>query len=139
MIARLRSLQVTAASFCLLVGGCSGPTQAYPGAARSASETATLRPQGVSLVRVNGVAISMTSSGASVLPGNNDVELTIDASNFNSADKDTNIYKLRLDAQPGVTYAITGARGDGRLCAFPLYADTGLPNFNSPAGCVYRD
>ena len=137
MIARIR-LAAMIVLFAFTTS-CTGPTQAYPGAARGSSETATLRPQGVTLRRVNGVAISMTSSGATVLPGANEVELTIDESNFNSGDKDTNIYKLRLDARAGATYAITGARGDGRLCVFPLYPDTGLPNFGSPAGCVYRD
>ncbi len=129
---------ILSAGALLLAAGCSGPTKAYPGDTRSASETATLRPQGVTLRKVNGVDIGFTSSGATILPGTNEIELTVDASNFNVRDHNT-VYKLRLEAQPGATYAITGQRGDGRLCAFPIDGQSGLPDFKAPAGCLYRE
>src|SRR5689334_252967 len=94
------------AAVMLLSSGCTGPTNAFSGSLPD-DQTATIRPQGVTLRRVNGVDIGATSSGARVRAGTNEIELTIDNSNFNSRDVDTNIYKLRLEAQPGATYAIT--------------------------------
>ncbi len=135
--AEFLTLLVGAILLCL-INGCSGPTRAYSGSARAADETALLRPQGVTMRKVNGVELSSTSSGATVLPGSNTVELTVDQSNFNAPDRAPTLYTLQLNAQSGVTYAITGARGDGRLCAFPLFPESGLPNFSSPAGCAVR-
>lgn len=88
---------------------------------------------------MNGKDVAATSSGATVLPGQNELEVSIDQSNFNLRDPNQARFKLRLDAKAGVTYAITGQRGDGRLCAFPLDPQNGLPDFRSPAGCLIRE
>ena len=123
----------------VFISACVGPTKAYPGSTKSNGETALIKPQGVTLRRVNGVEISAASSGARILPGANEVELTIDASNFNSPGLDANVYKLKLDAKPGVAYAITGQRGGGYLCAYPINPSTGLAEFTNPAGCLTRE
>jgi hypothetical protein len=117
---------------------CLGLTQAYPGSSRPDSETATLLPQGVSIVRVNGYSIPATSSGASILSGRNTVEFTVDESNFNSRERDPNVYTIELDAAAHTSYAITGRRGDARLCAFPILPETGQPDLANPAGCMKR-
>lgn len=122
-----------------LLSGCVGPTKAYPGSTHSDEDTALLKPQGVTLRRVNGVDINAASSGARILPGTNEVELTIDASNFNSPGLDANVYKMKIDAKPGVNYAITGERGGGYLCAYPINPETGLTEFTNPAGCLTRE
>lgn len=122
-----------------ILSGCTGPTKAYTGPSRSADETATLIPQGVTLLRVNGIDIPTTSSGAVVLAGRTEIELSIDQSNFNLKDPSQPSYKLRLDAKAGRRYAITGQRGDGRLCAFPIDPTSGLPDFKASAGCLYRE
>ena len=129
------SLLIAAGIFC----GCTGPTKAYSGSSRSSDETATLIPQGVTLLKVNGVDVPTTSSGAIVLPGPAEIVLSINQSNFNLRDPVASSYKLRLDAKPGVRYAITGQRGDGRLCAFPIDPESGLPDFKASAGCLYRE
>lgn len=122
-----------------LLSSCSGLTRGYSGPTRADSETAILLPQGCSLRTVNGIDVGNTSSGARVLEGQNEIELTVDESNFNSRGRDENRYKLRLDAKAGISYAITGRRGDGRLCAFPLDPGTGQPDLLSPAGCIARN
>ncbi len=130
---------------CFLIGlvamfssGCFGTTQAYPGGSRSGAETATLIPQGVRLHKVNGFDIGTLSSGVTIIPGPNEIELSLNESNFNLRDPSQARYKLLMDAKPGMKYAITGQRGDGRLCAFPLDPRTGQPEFSAPAGCLTR-
>ncbi|MFN8391662.1 MAG: hypothetical protein U0136_15340 [Bdellovibrionota bacterium] len=113
-----------------------GATKAYSGPSRSSGEVATLLPQGVSFVRVNGKAIPATSSGAEVLAGKNTVEFTVDESNFNSADRNPKVYLIELEAVGNTTYAVTGQRGGSGLCAFPLVPETGQPDSTRPAGCV---
>ena len=123
----------------LLFAACTGTTQGYAGAARSSDEVATVKPQGVRIHRVNGVDVAATSSGATVLPGTNELELSIDQSNFNLRDPRESRFKLRLEAKAGVTYAITGRRGGEGLCAFPIDPGNGQPDYTAPAGCLYRE
>jgi len=121
------------------LSSCVGPTKAYPGSTKSNEDTALIKPQGVTLRRVNGVDISAASSGARILPGENEIELTIDASNFNSPGLDPQIHKLTIRVRAGVDYAITGERGGGYLCAYPINPSTGLTEFSEPAGCLTRE
>ena len=125
----------TLAICCITLFGCFGPTRAYLGPLRSSDQTATVLPQGVRLRSVNEVSVPATSSGATILPGKNVVEFTVDESNFNSPGPNGNVYSIEMVAEAGMTYAITGVRGDSRLCAFPLN-ESGMPTLTAPAGCA---
>ena len=125
-------LQITFLLF-FSASGC-GLQKAFSGPTRDSAQIAVVRGHGVSLMRINGNAISSMSSGAIILPGRNTVEFVIDGANYNSRGPDHNTYMLELFARPGTEYIITGKRGDGRLCAWE--AVNGSPNYKKPAACL---
>lgn len=129
--------------FVLIVGtilitgtGCN-PMRGYEGPARDRSEVAVVRGHGVRFHRVNGRSFGVTEAGVEVLPGQNVFELTIDSSNYSGVMLgDPGVLTMTMNAEAGRNYYITGRRGDGRLCAFPVIAATGDPDLTKPAGCV---
>ena len=122
--------------FSLLFSACV-TRKGYSGASLPAGELATVVAHGVAFESANGIPVGVLSSSIEIPAGKNELLLTINASNFNDADNAQRQYKLTMLAEGGKTYAITGRRGDARLCAFPLLS-SGDPDFNASAGCVER-
>ncbi len=122
---------------CLLFLGIVGcaTTKGYEGPSRASGETATVKAFGVEFYSVNGISVGANSSGLSVLPGRNQIELVVNASNFNAREDGNKRMILNIDVEAGKTYAVTGPRGGGGLCAYPLNA-AGDPIFQEPAGCL---
>ncbi len=130
---------LTLTILCVLtLNGCL-TTRAYDGPARSSSEVSRVKIHGGNFIRVNGISIGDSTSEVEVLAGRNVVELAVSATNFQARNEGEPVLKLALIAKPATNYIITGQRGDGRLCAWPVQEDTGDPDFSSPSGCVYRD
>jgi hypothetical protein len=121
----------------LLFSGCT-TTKAYPGDARPSSELALLRGYGVTMQTVNAVQVGITSGAVKILPGPNEVKLTINASNFNSPGIDDYVYTLKFNAEAGKEYVITSQRGIGRVCAWLVNPLTGSPDFTKSAGCLTK-
>jgi hypothetical protein len=122
--------------FGLLLVCCScGSTKGYKGPNDTGVETAQVKAHGVEFQRVNGIEVGINSSGLEILAGKNEIELTINASNYNDRGPNPKVYKIVMNAEPGMKYAVTGRRGSGKLCAFPLN-DAGDPDFSAPAGCI---
>lgn len=122
-------LCLTALSGCSLAKGYGGPE-------KQPNQLAIIRAHGVTLHQVNGIEIGATSAGVLVLPGRNQLQLTINQSNYNDPGPNTQLYELYVNAEAGKQYSVTGKRGDGRLCAWELDATTGEPNFSKAAGCI---
>ncbi|MCB0322861.1 MAG: hypothetical protein KDD69_04785 [Bdellovibrionales bacterium] len=120
----------------LCCAGCSTAT-GYEGPRKAAEEVATVEGWGVTLHRVNGKTIGVNASGVEVLPGSNEFELTVDASNYHTTGPEDGARFLTMQAEAGSKYAVTAKRGDGRVCAFPLDMQ-GDPDFSHPAGCLER-
>ena len=119
----------------LLVSACS-PAKGYSGPSKKPNQLAIIRAHGVTLHQVNGMEIGATSTGVLVLPGRNDLRLTINQSNYNDPGPNSKVYQLVVNAQAGKQYSVTGRRGDGRLCAWEIDERTGKPNFSRSAGCI---
>jgi hypothetical protein len=117
-----------------IISACSA-TKGYDGPTRSSDELATVKAFGVEFYFVNGKAVSATSSGLSLLPGHNQIEFTVNASNFNAAQDGKKRMILNVNLEAGKTYAVTGPRGGGGLCAYPLNS-AGDPIYEEPAGCL---
>lgn len=120
----------------LAATGCT-TTKGYSGPTRPDDQLATVVAHGVTFESANGVRVGSFSSKVEVPAGKNEFELTINPANFNDPDRPRRNYKLIMQAEAGKTYAITGRRGDARLCAFPL-TKSGDPDFSASAGCIVR-
>lgn len=128
---------VILSSFLIFLHACS-VVRGFSGGSANRADLAIVRGHGVFIERVNQTLISDTVSGVLVLPGRNEVDFTIDPSTFNSRGPDEHVYKIIFEAAPGTQYVITGQRGDGRLCAWPIVPESGDPDFSKPAGCAVR-
>ena len=122
-------------SFACLVVACS-PAKGYQGPTKKPNQLAIVRGHGVTLHQVNGIEIGATSTGILVLPGRNELQLTINQSNYNTRGANTKVYQLIMNAEAGKQYSVTGKRGDGRLCAWEIDPATGQPNYSVSAGCI---
>jgi hypothetical protein len=131
------SLLLSACLFISTFVACSA-TKGYSGSSRSASEVAVVRGYGVTLHQVNGVDVSSFSSTVEILPGENVIQLSINASNFNSRDVERNLYTLKMKAEAGMQYAVTSKRGYGPVCAYLIEPETGATDYSSSAGCITR-
>jgi len=118
----------------VLVSAC-GVTKGFGGSAQDRAKVAIVRPHGVDFKSVNGISVGAGSTGLLILPGINEIELTINATNYHDTSDPRRVHKLVMTAEPGKEYAVTARRGDGRLCAFPLNT-SGAPDFSAAAGCV---
>lgn len=121
--------------FALSFTACA-MTKGYEGPSRSSGEVARIHAHGVAFKEVNGIDVGSTSGGVEVLPGENEIRLLVNASNFNSKGIDKSLYSLKMIAEAGVEYSVTARRGDRRLCAFPLNPANGQPEMSKPAGCI---
>lgn len=117
-----------------LISGCF-TQRAYNDNPAEGVEPATVRGHGVTLEKVNSVPVSVNTARVEVLPGKNEVALTVNSSNFNYSERSGDVHTLVFEAAPGTDYVITARRGGGRVCAFPL-SSSGDPRFNTPAGCI---
>lgn len=133
------SLTSVIASVVLAVGTGCVSQKAYSGSSLDKEQKATVVGHGVTLHKVNGVSIAAIATGAEVAPGKNQIELSINSSNYNGRAPESPIYTLVLNAEAGKEYAITGRRGERNLCAWPLDPQTGDPDFGHPAGCIARE
>lgn len=131
-------IAVLAGAVSLAVTGCSS-TKGYDGVPGQGVQVANVRGNGCTFNAVNGKNLGSLVSSVEILPGKNEIVLTVDASNFNSRGPSDPTFKLIMDAQPGVNYVVTGRRGEGRLCAFPIIPDSGEPDFHHAAGCIVRE
>lgn len=96
---------------------------------------AFVRAYGVKIHSVNGEPYGVNTSRAVISPGTNEFVVSAEASNYQMLGNANIPMKITVQAEAGKDYAITGARGDRRLCAFPLLSETGQPDYSSPAGC----
>ena len=119
----------------LMLTACS-MTKGYEGPSRGADEVARVHAHGVTFKSVNGIDVGSVSSGLEIPPGETEIRLLVNASNFNARGIDHSDYLLRMVAEAGREYSVTGKRGHRRLCAFPLNENTGQPEFDRPAGCI---
>jgi len=119
----------------VLMVGCGFTKRAYEGSSRSSSEVANLRAHGVRIHTVNGMEIGSAVAEVEILPGKNEVAVSITQGNYNMLNRHDEVFKFSIEAKAGTTYSITGRRGDGRLCAWPIIPETGKPDFQHPAGC----
>ena len=110
----------------------------YTGSGPVGLKTAVVRAHGVTFHTVNGIEVGATATGVEVLPGENEIRLTINASNFNDRGLNSTVYTLLFDAEPGKEYSVTGRRGDARLCAWEIDQNNGQPNFREPRGCISK-
>lgn len=117
-----------------LLSGCT-TTRGYDGPAQPKDKVAVVKAHGVRFHRVNGKPVSVSSAGVELLPGRNEIELTVDESNY-VAGSDSKLFQLPLNVEAGKSYAVTGRRGDGRLCAWPIMPETGEPMDRNAAGCI---
>lgn len=124
---------ITTTLFFSLLTGCIGP-QSF--VTDSSSGSALIKAFGVTIHKVNGQDFSSISSGALIPLGSNEILLSVDASNFQMLNTDKSLIRIRFTASKDTTYAITSARGYRRLCVYPLAKESGLPDYNHPAGCA---
>ncbi len=117
-----------------LLIGCT-TTRGYDGPAQPKAQVATIKAHGVRFHSVNGKPVGVSSSTVEVLPGRNEIELTVDESNY-VAGSESKLFLLPLNVEAGKSYAVTGRRGDGRLCAWPIIPETGDPADRNAAGCI---
>ena len=132
MIIKLKPLVATFAVAALI--GCT-TTRGYDGPAQPKNQVAVVKAHGVRFHRVNGKPVSVSSSTVELLPGRNEIELTVDESNY-VAGSEAKLFSLPLAVEAGKSYAVTGRRGNGRLCAWPIVPETGDPSDRNPAGCI---
>ena len=123
--------------FLLSMGllGC-GTTKAYEGPSRSSDQVARLLAHGVRFHTVNGVSVSAFSSSVTVLPGKNVITLSTEPGSYTARDIENTELTIEFDAVAGTTYAVTGRRGEQRLCAFPINSESGDIDLTKPAGCL---
>lgn len=121
----------------MFFAGCTAQHISSGGNSKSGG-TATILPHGVSLETVNGESVSMFSNGAEVPAGPVVAVFDVDQASYQLPDRAHSVLSIHFDAVAGMTYIITGRRGDGRLCAFPKL-ENGQPDLTSPAGCVTRE
>jgi hypothetical protein len=119
-----------------LTMGCTGAQRGYDGPARESAEIAVVRTAGVTLEKVNGKKVGSTADAAEVLPGTNSIDFTINGGNYGLRTADYGLFTVDFNAEPGKSYVITGQRGDGKLCVWERFEDTGLPDLEKPAGCI---
>ena len=93
---------------------------------------------GVSIREVNGISVGSLSRGAKVLPGPNEIKVSIDGGSINLGDPAGGLHTLKITAAPGATYAVSSQRGVGRMCAFLIDQQTGELNYHASAGCAER-
>ena len=122
----------------LALSGCH-VTRGYSGPARSSAETALLYPQGVILRQVNTHEVGGLSRAVEVLPGETDILLSIDPSNYNDLTRPGQVYRLKMRAEAGASYIISSNKYDGQPCAWEMVRDSGQPDYSKPLGCAVRE
>lgn len=112
---------------------CSG-TQSFT-RDRGTAEPALVMAHGVRILSVNGLSYNSSSSGALVSPGENEFIVAPESANFQMLGEARTSMLIIVKVEAGKTYSITGARGDRRLCAFPVDEAAGGLDYSKPAGC----
>ena len=113
-------------------------TRGYDSRDTSRGEPSLIRAHGVTFHTVNKITVSPMSNGVLVLPGDNHLTLTINSSNFNDPGNEPKILDLFVKSAAGREYAVTGQRGNGRVCAYLVDTTTGVVDFATSIGCVSR-
>jgi hypothetical protein len=137
--AKIRPMAVMLAAFMALafsLQACSTLTKGFHGPYCACKNPSILRPQGVTLREVNGISVGPFSTGVEVLPGKNEVVLTLNPGNFTQAGASAVRYRLTMTAQGNREYAITTEPGRGHICAYEVDPHTGKPLYTISAGCA---